>query len=447
MALGESGGQRHNRQGASARPLRILAIAPGDPGVSALELVGPHPAVPYALAAGERLAYTILTDEETAKRFAGLPPGHELIVAPLWRLIPRARSLALRPAARLQTGLACLAALFGDIAESPTPRERWDAVHGWGAAGVLPAAAAARALRAPWAWTPPPHAPARDGEDEHAGYAVAWAGGEADLIVAEDAWQARAVRCLWAPARSRLAMLPFGAAAGWDGGPSDPLPATAPHHVAMLIGGGTTAAEMDAALRAVGSVRRLFPVTVIGVGCRQSAAAAAFRAGVRRCDLLSAIAWRDLEPGSPLVDPAGAAAGLGALDAALILGRELAPRRLLAALWRQGTAVLTVGGAAAGDATVAATPALESSEPPALALAALPAEPDAVAAALLARCGERAERWLACRCAWRALWEPRPTSPEALGQALVGAYAGLIQSRAVAEALEDNDPLLIQEAN
>lgn len=462
-------------------PMRVLALVPGDPGAPVTELIGPHPVVAHARASAGALHYTVVTDEETAPRCAGLPLGSELIVVPLWRVLPRGRAAAQRAAARLQTGLACLSAAFGLHAAGEAPA--WDVVHGWGLGGALPAAAAARALGLPWAWTVPPGLPrpaarARDvdADEDLAG----WAAGEADLLVVEDAAHAEALRRLWAPPPERLAVCPSGALAGWDVAP-DELPdggerasdgrvpggvipggvapggaaAGGPPRVGLLCGHSAAARDVDAVLDALTELRRharpasaptsapasaaaarapapsapyppasafSAPPAILGLGSRRGEAAAAFRAGARRRGLVPGIGWRDVDAASPLVDPSRALAGL---DLLLLLGDEAPPLRLLAGLWRQGTAVVRVVDAPACGTVAGAPGAAGQPTPLRLAWACCPPERSLLVEAVASRTRDGDARRRACRDAWRAAVDGEEVSPDRLARRLWRAYRNL----------------------
>lgn len=491
MAPASSGPAVAGRDHFGLAPLRVLALVPGDPGAPVTELIGPHPVVAHARATAGALQYTVVTDEETAPRCAGLPPGSELIVVPLWRVLPRRRAAAQRPAARLQTGLACLSAVFGACTAGAAPA--WEVVHGWGLGGALPAAAAARALGLPWAWTVPPGlprpdagAPATDTDEDLAD----WAAGEADLLVVEDNAHAEALRRLWAPSPERLAVCPSGALAGWDvapaalpgggafafdsrvpagtasGGPITGGPITGgpapgdPPRVGLLCGPGATAREVDAVLAALAELRRdaapasssrastPFPASpaspastaslaspasppapacpappaILGLGSRRGEAAAAFRAGARRRGLVPGIGWRDVDAASPLVDPSRVLAGL---DLIILLGTEAPPRRLLAGLWRQGTAVVWIDDAPGRGTVAGAVGAAGHPNPLRLAWACCPPERSLLVEAVASRTRDGDARRRACRDAWRAAVDGGEVSPDRLARRLWRAYRNL----------------------
>ncbi len=445
---------------APSRSWRVLVPVPGDPGGPLLERIGAHPVVEMAAAAAASapgVRFTVIAGEENAAWCAGLPPGHELVVAPRWRMLPRARLGALGAAGRLHAALACVAAAGG----VGSPR-RWDAVHAWGAAAALPAAALALAHGLPWVWTPdqppvwPPPAEgggsagSSDPAREHADWAADWAADEADLLAAADRDHADAVRRRWAPAPPRLAVLPHGVLAGWEprdaaapaepSQPGCPSPAAGPPppvdppprmglplRAALLLGRGAEAGEVEAVLDAVAELRDeappcappVVPLELIAVGCRQTAAAAAFRAGARRRGLLRGIAWRDLDEERALRAPERA---WGRLDAAVLAGKEPPPRRLVARLWRQGAGVLAPAGCAPPwtpppDPAVWCAPRLEGA---------------AVAAWLRRRRGEGPASAAACRAAWREMAARSSLAPEELAARLCAAYAA---ARATAAGL------------
>lgn len=489
MAAESSGQAAAGLDHVGLAPLRVLALVPGDPGAPVTELIGPHPVVAHARAAAGALQYTVVTDEETAPRCAGLPPGSELIVVPLWRVLPRGRAVSQRAAARLQTGLACLSAVFGIPTAGATPA--WEVVHGWGLGGALPAAAAARALGLPWAWTVPPGLPrpgggalAADTDEDLA----SWAAGEADLLVVEDTAHAAALRRLWAPPPERLAVCPSGALAGWDvapdelpgggdhaldsGAPDGSAPGVAapgvtapgvtapggraasahapgvPARVGLLCGQGATARGVDAVLAALAELRPAAapassspasapflrapasppapafpaPPAILGLGSRRGEAAAAFRAGTRQRGLVPGIGWRDVDAASPLVDPSRALAGL---DLLLLLGDEAPPRRLLAGLWRQGTAVVWIVDAPARGTVVEVLGAAGQPTPLRLAWACCPPERSLLVEAVASRTRDGDARRRACRDAWRAAVDGEEVSPDRLARRLWRAYRNL----------------------
>lgn len=330
------------------RPLRVLVMAPGDPAAGTLELIGPHPLAACAVATRGRIAFTVITDRENAPRFAPLAERGDVRAVPLWRLIPRGRLAAHAGAARLQTALACVAAVApgGDRAATAG----WDCVHGWDAAGALAAAAAARALGRRWAWTPPLVA-----ADEHARWVGAWAAREADCVLARDPAQRARLREGGARDIGRLAVLPWLAPATWDepatavATTAAPAPATGPR-LALLLAGDATDAQATAVMQALARLRDAAPDdpcwSVTGVGCRLGVGAAAVRREARRLGLLARFAWRDLAPDAPL-PRAGRA--FAQANAVVVLGREMWPPPLLAWLWRRGTPVLRCAGSGPRD--------------------------------------------------------------------------------------------------
>ncbi|MHB8080132.1 MAG: hypothetical protein ACYDIE_12865 [Candidatus Krumholzibacteriia bacterium] len=375
------------------RPLRVLVMAPGDPATGSLELIGPHPLTACAAATRGRVVFTVVTDRENAPRFAALPAGGEVRAVPLWRVIPRGRLPARPGAARLQTALACLAAV-APRGERETAAG-WDCVHGWDAGGALAAAAAARALGRRWAWTPP-----LVETDEHARWVGAWATREADLLLARDPAQRTRLRETGLRSNGQLAVLPWLAPAVWD----EPAAAGATEpdgglRLALLLGRDTTDAQAAAVMRALALLHEAAPDaprgSVVGVGCRLGAGAAAVRREARRLGLLARFAWRDLASDAPL-PRAGRAFGRPA--AVVVLGHETWPPPLLAWLWRRGTPVLRADGG----------------------------EPRELAQRLARLAGARRQQRRACRAAWHDC--AADASAAVGGDALARSYARLAAS-------------------
>lgn len=392
------------RSPADGAGLRVLLVAPADPAGPLYGFAGLSAVAAYAQAAAGRVAFTILVDELAAARFSSLPAGHELLVAPSWRVMPRERVGALAAAARLQVNLSCLTELCARVG-GRGPRRDWHCVHGFGVEGAPAAAAAARVLGVPWLWSPPAWAPdpaaAGSGAapDEAATWWAQWAAEVADLLVVEDHRQLEAIRRLWAPDPARLEFLPHGALAGWPP-PHAPDPADeggdAPRRarVALLCGRGATAAQMEAVMAALARLRETAAtvggVAVSAAGLRHGPAAVAWRREARRRELLCGLVWRDLAPGAPLADPV---AELGQPDVALLCGGEEAPRSLLAELARAGVA--------------AARP-----DP----------DPERLAADLSRLLADRAGSRRARREAWRTAVAPQAVAEADLGRQLARAY-------------------------
>jgi hypothetical protein len=349
------------------RPLRVLVMAPGDPATGTFELIGPHPLTACAVATRGRIVFTVITDRESAPRFAPLIDGGEVRVVPLWRVIPRGRLPAHLGAARLQTALACVAALAPRGGREVAGG--WDCVHGWDSAGALAAAAAARMLGRCWAWTPPCVE-----ADEHARWIGAWAAREADCVLARDRAQKVRLRETGLRDNGRLVALPWLAPAAWD----DPVAAApaveAGPRLALLIGRDATDAQATAIMQALALLHDAAPGaprwSVVGIGCRLGAGAAAVRREARRLGLSARLAWRDLASDTPLPRPGCA---FGPANAVVVLGCEAWPPPLLAWLWRRGTPVIRFGGS----------------------------EPRELAKRLARLAGERRQQRRACRAAWR----------------------------------------------
>jgi len=378
-----------NRSGTAGarRPLRVLVMAPGDPATGTLELIGPHPLTACAAVTRGRIVFTVITDRENAPRFAPLADVGEVRAVPLWRVIPRGRLQAHPGAARLQTALACLAALAplaprGDREAAAG----WDCVHGWDAAGALAAAAAARALGRCWAWTPP-----LVEADEHARWVGAWAAREADFVLARDPAQRARLRETGLRDNGRLIALPWLAPAAWDDLAAAAPAADAGPRLALLLGRDATDAQATAIMQALALLRATAPAaprwSVVGVGCRLGAGAAAVRREARRLGLLPRLAWRDLAPDTPL-PRAGRA--FGQASAVVVLGHEAWPPPLLAWLWRRGMPVIRSAGS----------------------------EPRELAKRLARFAVERRQQRRACRVAWRdcATDEAAATTGDALAR-------------------------------
>lgn len=366
------------------RPLRVLVMAPGDPATGAFELIGPHPLTACAVATRGRIIFTVITDRENAPRFAPLTDSGELRVVPLWRVIPRGRLHARPGAARLQTALACVAALAprGDREVAVG----WDCVHGWDTAGALAAAAAARTLGRGWAWTPP-----FVEADEHARWVGAWAAREADCVLARDQAQKVRLRETGLRDNGRLVALPWLAPAAWDEPVAAASAMAAGPRLALLIGRDATDAQATAIMQALALLHDAAPVaprwSVVGVGCRLGAGAAAVRREARRLGLSARLAWRDLASDTPLPRPGSA---FGPANAVVVLGHEAWPPPLLAWLWRRGTPVIRCGGSG----------------------------PRELAKRLARLAGEGRQQRRACRAAWRdcAADEAAATTGDALAR-------------------------------
>lgn len=370
------------------RPLRVLVMAPGDPATGTFELIGPHPLTACAVATRGRIVFTVITDRENAPRFAPLADRGEVRVVPLWRVIPRGRLHAHPGAARLQTALACVAALTpqGDR-EMATG---WDCVHGWDTAGALAAAAAARTLGRCWAWTPP-----FVEADEHARWVGAWAAREADFVLARDQAQRLRLREIGLRDNGRLVALPWLAPAAWDdlaaAAPVAEPAAEAGPRLALLIGRDATDAQATVSMQALALLHDAAPGaprwSVVGVGCRLGVGAAAVRREARRLGLLPRLAWRDLASDTPLPRPGRA---FGPANAVVVLGHEAWPPPLLTWLWRRGTPVIRFGGS----------------------------EPGELAKRLAGLAGECRQQRRACRAAWRdcAADEAAATTGDALAR-------------------------------
>jgi hypothetical protein len=359
-------------------------MAPGDPATGTFELIGPHPLTACAVATRGRIVFTVITDRENAPRFAPLAEGGEVRAVPLWRVIPRGRLHAHPGAARLQTALACVAALTSRGYREEA--DGWDCVHGWDTAGALAAAAAARTLGRCWAWTPP-----FVEADEHARWIGAWAAREADCVLARDPAQKVRLRETGLRDNGRLVALPWLAPAAWDD-PAAAAPAVeAGPRLTLLIGRDATDAQATAIMQALTLLHDAEPGaprwSVVGVGCRLGAGAAAVRREARRFGLSARLAWRDLASDTPLPRPGCA---FGPANAVVVLGCEAWPPPLLAWLWRRGTPVIRFGGS----------------------------EPRELAKRLARLAGERRQQRRACRAAWRdcAADEAAATTGDALAR-------------------------------
>ncbi len=378
------------------RPLRVLVMAPGDPATGTFELIGPHPFTACAVATRGRIVFTVITDRENAPRFAPLTNGGEVRAVPLWRVIPRGRLPAHLGTARLQAALACVAALAprGDRQVS----DGWDCVHGWDAAGALAAAAAARLLGRCWAWTPP-----FVEADEHARWIGAWAAREADFVLARDPAQRVRLQETGLRDNGRLVALPWLAPAAWDdlasAVPAAGSAAEAGLRLALLIGRDATDAQATAIMQALALLHDAAPGSpgwsVVGVGCRLGAGAAAVRREARRLGLSARLAWRDLASDTPLPRPGRA---FGQANAVVVLGHEAWPPPLLTWLWRRGTPVIRSGGS----------------------------EPRELAKRLAGLAGERRQQRRACRAAWRDCAADAAASTT--GDALARVYTRLAAS-------------------